>query len=172
MIKLKIKLNEIIKVNSLKKEIGNIKLIDNDYNKLSISQRLGLLSLNIFTVSIKYKIVNTSDILANYKMYIEGQQKCVVSLRPVKFVVKKSFDIKFCDQEKIELSLLEDEFVEPIYNEEIDFYDIAVQMLSSFLDPYPKINNGNIKLENVYKDKLETNKSKNNPFEVLNNLNK
>src|SRR6056300_1096854 len=110
MIKLKIKLNEIIKVNALKKKIGNIQLIDNDYNKLSISQRLGLLSLNIFTVSIKYKIVNSSDIIANYKMYAEGEQKCVISLRPVKFIVKKSFDIKFFDQKKIELSLLEDEF--------------------------------------------------------------
>lgn len=169
---IKLKFNEIMKLNSLKKQKGNIKLIDNDYNKLSISQRLGLLNLSIFTVSIKYKIVNSSDIIANYKMHVEGEQKCVISLRPVKFIVKKSFDIKFCDHAKIELSLLEDEFVEPIYNGEINFYDLAVQMLSSFLDPYPKINNGNIKLENFYKDTLESNKSKNNPFEVLNNLNK
>ena len=45
-------------------------------------------------------------------------------------------------------------------------------MFYSFLDPYPKINNGNIKLDIFYKNKLGKNKNKNNPFEVLNNLNK
>lgn len=44
--------------------------------------------------------MNSSDIIANYKMYAEGEQKCVISLRPVKFIVKKSFDIKFFDQKK------------------------------------------------------------------------
>ena len=30
-------------------------------------------------------------------------------------------------------------------------------MFASFLDPYPKINNGNVSLESVYKDKSNSN---------------
>ena len=59
-----------------------------------------------------------------------------------------------------------------INNGEVNFSEIAIQMFSSFLDHYHKINNGNISLESVYKDKSPSNKNKNNPFEVLNNLNK
>ncbi|MBH87982.1 MAG: hypothetical protein CMJ12_02355 [Pelagibacterales bacterium] len=169
---LKIKFDEIIRVNTLKKESGIIKLCDNDIYKKNIIRRLDLLSLNIFTLEIKYKKINSSDIVANYELYVEGEQKCVISLKPVKFIVREKFNINFCDHKKLELSVLEDEFIEPIYNGEINFSEIAVQMLLSFLDPYPKINNGDINLENVYEEKLSSNKSKNNPFEVLNNLNK
>ena len=45
-----------------------------------------------------------------------------------------------------------DEFIEPIYNGEVNFSDIAIQMFSSFLDPYPKINDGNISLKNLHLD--------------------
>ena len=82
-------------------------------------------------------------------MDIEGEQKCVISLKPVKFLIKENFTINFYDHKKIELSTLEDEFTEPIYNGEVNFSEIAIQMFSSFLDPYPKINNGNISLESV-----------------------
>ena len=116
--------------------------------------------------------LNSNDIIANYKLYIEGEQKCVISLKPVKFLIKENFTINFCDHKKIELTTLEDEFIEPVYNEEVNFSEIAIQMFASFLDPYPKINNGNVSLESVYKDKSTSNKNKNNPFEVLNNLNK
>ena len=172
MSNLKINFDEIVRIDNLKKETGIINLNEDDIYKKSITKRLGLLSLKIFGLEIKYKKINLSDIIANYKLYAEGEQKCVISLKPVKFIVKEKFNINFCDHAKLELSVLEDEFIEPIYNGEINFSEIAVQMLLSFLDPYPKINNGDINLENVYEEKLSSNKSKNNPFEVLNNLNK
>ena len=172
MNKYKLKFDEVIKVNSLKKQSGIISLINKDCNKLSICKRLNIPKIDSFSFDIIYKKLNANVIIANYSLYAEGEQKCVISLKPVKFKIKEKFSIKFSDHSQIELSVLEDEFIEPIYNDEINFCDIAVQMLPSFLDPYPKINNGDIELENVYKNNLSSNKSKNNPFEVLNNLNK
>ena len=45
-------------------------------------------------------------------------------------------------------------------------------MLDSFLDPYPKINNGDVDLNRVYNNEDNFEINKNNPFEVLNNINK
>ena len=172
MSKLNIKFNSLTKLDSLKKKSGIISIINQDSEKSSVCKRLDLLKLNACSIEIEYKKLNSNDIIANYKLDIEGEQKCVISLKPVKFLIKEKFTINFYDHKKLELSTLEDEFTEPIYNGEVNFSDIAIQMFSSFLDPYPKINNGNISLESVYKDKSPSNKNKNNPFEVLNNLNK
>ncbi|MBJ85458.1 MAG: hypothetical protein CMJ11_02480 [Pelagibacterales bacterium] len=172
MNKLKIKFNSVTKLDSLKKKSGIISIINQDSEKLSVCKRLDLLKLNACFIDIEYKKLNSNDIIANYKLDIEGEQKCVISLKPVKFLIKENFTINFYDHKKLELSTLEDEFTEPIYNGEVNFSEIAIQMFSSFLDPYPKINNGNISLESVYKDKSLSTKNKNNPFEVLNNLNK
>ena len=172
MSKLNIKFNSLTKLDSLKKKSGIISIINQDSEKSSVCKRLDLLKLNACSIEIEYKKLNSNDIIANYKLDIEGEQKCVISLKPVKFLIKEKFTINFYDHKKLELSTLEDEFTEPIYNGEVNFSEIAIQMFSSFLDPYPKINNGNISLESVYKDKSPSNKNKNNPFEVLNNLNK
>ena len=172
MNKFTIKFDEIILIGSLKKKSGSINIVHDDSDKLSISKRLELINVKNISIELDYKKINTTDILVNYKLNADGEQKCVVTLKPVKFNIKEIFTINFCDHSKLDLSSLEDEFIEPIYNSEINFSEIAIQMFYSFLDPYPKINNGNIKLDNFYKKTLSKNKNKNNPFEVLNNLNK
>ena len=172
MNKLKIKFNSVTKLDSLKKKSGIISIINQDSEKSSVCKRLDLLKLNACSIDIEYKKLNSNDLIANYKLDIEGEQKCVISLKPVKFLIKENFTINFYDHKKLELSTLEDEFTEPIYNGEVNFSEIAIQIFFSFLDPYPKSNSGNISLESVYKDKSPSNKNKNNPFEVLNNLNK
>jgi uncharacterized metal-binding protein YceD (DUF177 family) len=172
MNKFTIKFDEIILIGSLKKKSGSINIVHNDSDKLSISKRLELINVKNISIELDYKKINTTDILVNYKLNADGEQKCVVTLKPVKFNIKEIFTINFCDHSKLDLSSLEDEFIEPIYNSEINFSEIAIQMFYSFLDPYPKINNGNIKLDSFYKNKFGKNKNTNNPFEVLNNLNK
>lgn len=167
-----IKFDESILISSLKKKSGFISIIHDDSDKLSICKRLELINLKDIYVELDYKKINSTDILVNYQLNAEGEQRCVVTLKAIKFNLKEKFTINFFDHNKIDLSSLEDEFIEPIYNSEINFSEIAIQMFYSFLDPYPKINNGNIKLDNFYKKTLSKNKNKNNPFEVLNNLNK
>jgi uncharacterized metal-binding protein YceD (DUF177 family) len=164
--------NEETKIDNLKKRHGNIIINLKDTERSSICKRLHLHKLDIFKIRLEYKRTKPSDIMVNYKILAEGEQKCVITLKPVSFKIEKLFIINFIDQSKIDLLTLEDEYVEPIINNKINFSEVVIQMFSSFLDPYPKINKGNIELESIYKNKLHPNKKKINPFEVLNNLNK
>ena len=123
-------------------------------------------------IDINYNKIDKVELIAKYEIIATGEQKCVISLNPVKFKIKNVFNIKFIDEQKVDLSTLDDEFIEPIYNNNINFSEIGVQMLDSFLDPYPKINNGDVDLNRVYNNEDNFEINKNNPFEVLNNINK
>jgi len=147
-----------------------IKIDKND--KKNISKRLDLIKLDTLNIDINYNKIDKMELIAKYEIIATGEQKCVISLNPVKFKIKNVFNIKFIDEQKVDLSTLDDEFIEPIYNNNINFSEIGVQMLDSFLDPYPKINNGDVDLNRVYNNEDNFEINKNNPFEVLNNINK
>ena len=141
-------------------------------NKTEISKRLDLIKLDIFEMNIKYSKVNKIESLAKYTVNAVGEQKCVISLNSVQFKINKLFDMKFVNYEKLDLSQLDDEFIEPVYNNKINFSEIGIQIFSSFLDPYPKINNEDINLNRMYNNDGDSKLNKKNPFEVLNNINK
>ena len=169
--------SKIVKFNELMslEHLGNsgkimIKIDKND--KKNISKRLDLIKLNNLNIDINYNKIDKEILIANYKIIATGEQKCVISLNPVKFKIKNLFNIKFIDEKKIDLSTLDDEFIEPIHNNNINFSEIGIQMLDSFLDSYPKINNGDIDLNRLYNNEDNFEINKNNPFEVLNNINK
>ena len=147
-----------------------IKIDKND--KKNISKRLDLIKLDTLNIDINYNKIDKMELIAKYEIIATGEQKCVISLNPVKFKIKNLFNIKFIDEQKVDLPTLDDEFIEPIYNNNINFSEIGVQMLDSFLDPYPKINNGDVDLNRVYNNEDNFEINKNNPFEVLNNINK
>ena len=169
--------NKIVKFNELMslEYLGNssqimIRIDKND--KKNISKRLDLIKLDTLNIDINYNKIDKMELIAKYEIIATGEQKCVISLNPVKFKIKNVFNIKFIDEQKVDLSTLDDEFIEPIYNNNINFSEIGVQMLDSFLDPYPKINNGDVDLNRVYNNEDNFEINKNNPFEVLNNINK
>ena len=169
--------SKIVKFNELMslEHLGNsskimIKIDNND--KKNISKRLDLIKLDTLNIDINYNKIDKMELIAKYEIIATGEQKCVISLNPVKFKIKNVFNIKFIDEQKVNLSTLDDEFIEPIYNNNINFSEIGVQMLDSFLDPYPKINNGDVDLNRVYNNEDNFEINKNNPFEVLNNINK
>tara|TARA_B110000008_G_scaffold108699_1_gene111736 strand:- start:399 stop:914 length:516 start_codon:yes stop_codon:yes gene_type:complete len=141
-------------------------------NKIEISKRLDLIKLDFFEMNIKYSKVNKIESLAKYTVNAVGEQKCVISLNPVQFKINKLFDMKLINYEKLDLSQLDDEFIEPVYNNKINFGEIGIQIFSSFLDPYPKINNEDINLNRMYNNDGDSKLNKKNPFEVLNNINK
>ena len=169
--------SKIVKFNELMslEHLGNssqimIRIDKND--KKNISKRLDLIKLDTLNIDINYNKIDKMELIAKYEIIATGEQKCVISLNPVKFKIKNVFNIKFIDEQKVDLSTLDDEFIEPIYNNNINFSEIGVQMLDSFLDPYPKINNGDVDLNRVYNNEDNFEINKNNPFEVLNNINK
>jgi len=166
-----IKFDELISMESLNKNIGNINISIDKIDKINISKRLDLIKLDALEININYNKVNKIELVAKYNIIAIGYQKCVITLNPIKFNIKEFFNMRFKNIKKIDLSSLEDEFIEPIYNN-INFSEIGVQMFASFLSLYPKINNGKIDLKSISKDDVNNEENNNNPFQVLNNINK
>ena len=171
MIKKVIKYNELVSVENLSIN-SHLDIEIDQIDKIEISKRLDLIKLDIFEMTINYSQVSKTESIAEYTLKSVGEQKCVISLEPVKFKINKFFNIKFVNNKKLDLSTLGDEFIEPIYNNKINFGEVGTQIFSSFLDPYPKINNGDINLNTIYNDNDDSKLNKKNPFEVLNNINK
>ena len=171
MLKKIIKYNESVSIDNL----GNNSYLNieiNQTDKIEISKRLDLIKLDVFEMTINYIQVSKTESLAKYTLNSVGEQKCVISLSPVKFKIDKFFNIKFINNNKLNLPSLDDEFIEPIFNNKINFCEVGTQIFASFLDAYPKINNGDIKLNSIYSNEDDSKVIKKNPFEVLNNIKK
>ena len=166
-----IQYNELISTEHIN-DNSHIYININQENKIEISKRLDLIKLDFFEMNIKYSKVNKIESLAKYIVDAVGEQKCVISLNPVQFKINKLFNMKLINHENIDLSQLDDEFIEPVYNNKINFGEVGIQIFSSFLDPYPKINNEDINLNRIYNNDGDSKLNKKNPFEVLNNINK
>ena len=171
MVKKNIKYNELLSMDYLSNN-SNIHIKIDQIDKTEICKRLGLIKLDIFEMDINYNQVDKMESVGLYALNSVGEQKCVISLEPVKFHIKKFFNIKFVNNKKLDLSVLDDEFIEPIYNNQINFGEVGTQIFASFLDIYPKIDNGNINLNSKYNNEDDSKVNKKNPFEVLNNINK
>jgi len=165
-----IKYTELVSMDNLSH--NNIDIQINEIAKIELSKRLDLIKIDTLAININCMKVNNTELCAKYTISAIGDQKCVISLKPVKFNIKKIFDIRFLNIKNIDLSKLDNEFVEPIYNNNVDFSEVGIQMVASFLDPYPKINNGDINIDSMYANEDDSRVNKKNPFEVLNNIKK
>ena len=171
MLKKIIKYNESVSIDNLSNN-SYLNIEINQIDKIEISKRLDLIKLDVFEMTINYIQVSKTESLAKYTLNSVGEQKCVISLSPVKFKIDKFFNIKFINNNKLNLPSLDDEFIEPIFNNKINFCEVGTQIFASFLDAYPKINNGDIKLNSIYSNEDDSKVIKKNPFEVLNNIKK
>ena len=171
MVKKIIKYNELVSVENLSIN-SHLNIEIDQIDKIEISKRLNLIKLDIFEMTINYSQVSKIESLAKYELNSVGEQRCVISLNPVKFKINKFFNIKFVNNKKLDLSALDDEFIEPIYNNKINFSEVGTQIFASFLDTYPKIDNGDVNLNSKYNNEDDSKVNKKNPFEVLKNINK
>jgi len=161
-----------VSTESLNKDKGVINLIEGDNEIKDLEKHLDLFSLEKLKVKIRYEKINKVDLKTFYKLHVRGYQKCVVTLRPVIFTIKEEFKMDFIDSSKVDIKSLNDEYIEPIINHQINFGNIAIQMLSLYLDPYPRSKNKNYILDginNLDKRNLLIN---NNAFEELNKIKK
>ncbi len=151
--------------------MGIIDLYFDDSNKNNIIERLNIIDIEYLKVSIEYKKVNKTDLDAIYKINLKGLQECVITLEPTDFFLKKNFKMSFIDSDKIDVKKLDDEFMEPIINKKVNFGEIALQMLSLYINPYPRSKGKNVELDKMINDSNKS-ISNNNAFEVLNKMKK
>ena len=161
-----------VPIESLNQNEGYINLILDSYKKKDIEKRLDLFCLEKFIVEIKFNKFNKIDIKCLYKIFVKGKQKCVVTLEPVNFSIKENFNMSFIDSNKVNVKKLDDEYLEPIMNNYINFGEVAIQMLSLFLDPYPRSKKDNSILDNINNNFGKKISNNNNAFEVLNKIKK
>jgi len=161
-----------VPIESLNQNEGYINLILDSYKKKDIEKRLDLFCLEKFIVEIKFNKINKIDIKSLYKIFVKGKQKCVVTLEPVNFSIKENFNMSFIDSNKINVKKLDNEYLEPIINNYINFGEVAIQMLSLFLDPYPRSKKDNSILDNINNNFGKKISNNNNAFEVLNKIKK
>ena len=160
-----------VEVEKLKNKKGIIELCYEESLKNNLIRRLNIVDINFLKIKIEYKKINKTDMNAFYKLHIKGLQECVVTLEKLKFIIKKDFNMRFIDSNKLDIEKLDDEYLEPIHNKRINFGEIATQMLSIFLDPYPRSNKVNSQL-NLINNRNKKNYLNNNAFEVLNKIKK
>ena len=172
MSNLTISISDTVSIELLNKNEGHISLILDNYKKKDIEKRLDLFCLEKFIVEIKYNKINKIDIKSLYKIFVKGKQKCVVTLEPINFSIKEKFNMSFIDSNKIDVKKLDDEYLEPIINNHINFGEVAIQMLSLFLDPYPRSKRDNTILDNINNNFSKNISNNNNAFEVLNKIKK
>jgi len=148
MNKISINFFDVLPLESLKYNIGDINLsLDSSTNTL-ITKRLDIISLDELNVNIKYKQINKTTLNTIYQLKIVGKQKCVVTLEALDFKIEKIFNMNFININKLDLKKLDDEYLEPIKNNKVNLGEVALQMISLFLDPYPKLKSFNNIIEN------------------------
>lgn len=121
----------------------HVRLEPNGDERAAIAIRLGLLGLPAFEamVHLRPRKGGGKGVVVTGSLTAKVVQACVVSLEPVDGAVSESFEAEFGPVEEavnLELSLEDDDPVEPFEARGIDIGELAVQHLSLSLDPYPR----------------------------------
>lgn len=129
--------------DSLPGEGRRVRLVPSETERAAIATRLGLISLPAFEAMVHLKPGKgggrTVKIAGSLSAHVV--QACVVSLEPVEGVVEEEFTAEFGPVDEIvnlELSLEDEDPIEPFEARGIDIGELAVQHLSLSLDPYPR----------------------------------
>ncbi|WP_161973775.1 DUF177 domain-containing protein [Hwanghaeella grinnelliae] len=129
--------------DSLPGEGRYVRLAPTESERMAIAKRLGLLGLPSFEAKVHLRPTKGGGrgVKATGTFSAKVVQACVVSLEPVEGEVAEEFEAEFGavdDVVNIELTLEDDDPVEPFEDRGIDIGELAVQHLSLSLDPYPR----------------------------------
>ncbi len=135
-----------------------VRLIDIPYGKIdqsieasadeciAIAERLGLEAMSGFSASFELSRAENSPIIGvEGSLNADIRQLCVVTLEPFDGTVTEAFSASFTtepptpdDGSEVVIDAALDDEPEPIVGGRIDLGELAVQMLSLALDPYPR----------------------------------
>jgi uncharacterized metal-binding protein YceD (DUF177 family) len=140
-----------------------------------VKEALDLESLDLLSAHFTLRLAGGNIITVVGEVEASGQQRCVISLAPVPFVLKEQIEQRFAGEEalppptkaEIERSLEDPDPPEPFDNGMIDLGALAVETLSLALPSFPKVEGA------LHQDSRETEDSpvrQESPFAALSAL--
>ena len=141
--------------DSLPGEGRHVRLAPTEDERGAIAKRLGLLGLPAFTAKVHLRPTKGGGRGVKVTGMLEARvvQACVVSLDPVEEEINEEFDAEFGPVEEavnLELTLEDEDPVEPFEPQGIDIGELVVQHLSLSLNPYPRA--AGVAVEDLLKD--------------------
>lgn len=132
-----------VEPDSLPGEGRYVRLAPSEVERMAIAKRLGLLGLPSFEGKVHLRPTKGGGrgVKVTGTLSAKVVQACVVSLEPVEGEVAEEFEAEFGPVEEavnVELTLEDEDPVEPFEDRGIDIGELAVQHLSLSLDPYPR----------------------------------
>jgi len=132
-----------VEPDSLPGEGRYVRLAPTEAERTAIAKRLGLLGLPSFEGKVHLRPTKGGGrgVKVTGAFSAKVIQACVVSLEPVEAEVAEEFEAEFGPVEEavnVELTLEDEDPVEPFEDRGIDIGELAVQHLSLSLDPYPR----------------------------------
>ncbi len=141
--------------DSLPGEGRHVRLAPTEEECAAIAARLDLLALPAFEAKVHLRPGKGGGRGVKVAGLVKARvvQGCVVSLEPVEGDVEEEFEAKFGPVDEalnLELTLEDEDPVEPFEARGIDVGELAVQHLSLSLDPYPRAEG--VAVEDLLKD--------------------
>lgn len=117
----------------------------NATERQALARRFGLLSLDLFRVSVRLKHSHGGSVIRmTGRLEAELQQACVVTLEPVRNRIEEDFSLSFnlasARQQggEVVIDVAGEDPPEPVPPEGLDIGEIAAQQLALAIDPYPR----------------------------------
>ena len=174
-IKLETEFSRLFLVQNLGKKAIFKKYSASKKECLALAKRFNLASLEFIVGELKIQKSENDRIYLDGKILAKYTQICVITLEPVQTNLNNPIKGFFIEDsgffsETLEFDLLEEQFIELIENNTIDFGELLAQLLAISINPYPKASNmvTQEKVLKSSKNQIHRNLSSNSsPFEVL-----
>ncbi len=111
--------------------------------RTALARRFGLKALDMLEADLKLKPISRGPVIqVQGILRAAAVQTCIISLLPVPAAIEEAVDVRFgppeLDPVDVELSLEDIDPPEPFDDGKIDLGELAAQILSVSLDPFPR----------------------------------
>lgn len=111
--------------------------------RMALARRFGLKALDMLEADLKLRPVAGGPVIhIGGILRAAAVQTCVISVLPVPASIEEEVDVRFgpaeLDPVDVELSLEDEDPPEPFQDGKIDLGELAAQILSISLDPFPR----------------------------------
>ncbi|MDZ4734993.1 MAG: DUF177 domain-containing protein [Rhodospirillaceae bacterium] len=165
--------SRLIEVEVLGTEPVERSIEASETERLALARRFGLLSLDRLEARIEVQREAGRRVRAAGRFEAELQQRCVVSLVPVKSRIAARFVTVYSDDPAVEdepIDWNDDEDIEPYENGTIDLGEGVAQQLAVRIDPYPRAPGAAV--PEGYQAIGEAEQAAGSPFDELSSLHK